>query len=334
MGYHKVSICIPTYNGASFLCETLESALGQTFGDIELLIVDDKSTDGTLDVARKYAAFDARIKVLCNEARLGLANNWNRCLELASGEWVKFLFQDDHIAPTCIEELYRFGTQAKVGLVVCDRRFIFGSDVSEDFKDFFMQYVTQYSLRRAFQERPVIDEVTFSDYVARDPLHNCIGEPTVALFRRSEGRKIGGFNQYMVQIVDWEFWVRLGVNSGIAHLAEELATFRLHGGGTTIKNKGDYKASILDKLIIMHELAYNKHWANVRASAKVQGLDYKHQLFLHYENARHMAQENPVLIPIWKDTLANYPKLASLPITCVGYRLRRKIKHCLNHWGV
>lgn len=77
---------MPTYNGATYLKQALESALRQTFGDFELLVVDDNSTDGTLNIVREYAEHDSRIKVFHNQARLGLAKNWNHCLELASGE--------------------------------------------------------------------------------------------------------------------------------------------------------------------------------------------------------------------------------------------------------
>ena len=320
---------MPTYNGAMHLKQAFESALGQTFVDFELLVVDDNSTDETVNIVQEYAKHDSRVKVFCNRARLGLAKNWNRCLDLASGEWIKFLFQDDHIAPRCVEELYRLGSEAKVGLVACDRGFVFGSDVSNDFRGEFLRYVAKHNLRSALQNRQVVDGVTFSNYVARDPLHNCIGEPTATLFRRSDAREVGGFNADMIQIVDWEFWVRLVANTGIAHVRDELAVFRLHGSGMTIKNRleSNYKASAIDHLIIIHELNYNKYWENVRAAARAQGLDYKHQVFCHYENARQVANMNPSLLPIWQQTIASYPKLARLPVTFMPYRIGRRVRH-------
>lgn len=105
----KVSICVPTYNGSAHLHQTIESARTQTFGDFELLIVDDDSSDDTFAIAAEFARIDSRIRVHRNSQRLGLAGNWNRCLELASGEWIKFLFQDDYLNHSDLQlrSLYR-----------------------------------------------------------------------------------------------------------------------------------------------------------------------------------------------------------------------------------
>jgi glycosyltransferase involved in cell wall biosynthesis len=74
----RVSICIPTCNGADWLAECLDSALAQTVTDVEVVVVDDASTDDTAAIARGYAARDPRIRVHVNESRRGLAANWNR----------------------------------------------------------------------------------------------------------------------------------------------------------------------------------------------------------------------------------------------------------------
>jgi glycosyltransferase involved in cell wall biosynthesis len=100
-----VSVCIPTYNGAKYLKECLDSVLAQTFTDFEVLIVDDKSSDETLSIAQEYATYDPRFRVIQNECNLGLVGNWNRCVELAQGEWIKFIFQDDLIEPACLERM-------------------------------------------------------------------------------------------------------------------------------------------------------------------------------------------------------------------------------------
>lgn len=95
-----VSICVPTYNGARFLSQCLDTALAQTWTDFELVIVDDRSSDGTFAIAAAYAARDSRVKLHQNDRNLGLAGNWNRCVLLSQGQWIKFLFQDDLLEPT------------------------------------------------------------------------------------------------------------------------------------------------------------------------------------------------------------------------------------------
>src|SRR2546423_8587516 len=88
-----VSVCIPTFNGARWIKESLNSALAQSYRPLEIIIIDDASTDETVKVLRSFK--DDRIRLFVNEQRLGLACNWNRCVELARGEFIKFLFQDD-----------------------------------------------------------------------------------------------------------------------------------------------------------------------------------------------------------------------------------------------
>ena len=88
-----VSICIPSYNRVGLVSQAIESALSQTETDVEVILIDDGSTDGTLGVAARYA--DSRFRIEKNACRLGLSGNMNRCLELASGTYVKILCDDD-----------------------------------------------------------------------------------------------------------------------------------------------------------------------------------------------------------------------------------------------
>ena len=100
-----VSVCIPTYNGSLFLRECLDSVLNQTFQDIEVVVVDDVSTDDTVSIVEEYMRSDKRVRLFVNKKNLGLVQNWNRCVDLAKGEWVKFVFQDDIIMPSCISRM-------------------------------------------------------------------------------------------------------------------------------------------------------------------------------------------------------------------------------------
>ena len=105
----RVSIGLPVYNGENYVQEALDSILGQTYMDWELIICDNASTDGTADICRKYAARDARIHYHLNERNLGAAPNYNRTLELAVGEYFKWAAHDDLLAPQflarCVEAL-------------------------------------------------------------------------------------------------------------------------------------------------------------------------------------------------------------------------------------
>ena len=90
-----VSIITPNYNCIQFISQTIESVLNQSYNNWEMIIVDDCSTDGSYEVALKYADKDARIKVLRNEKNSGPAVSRNRAIDIAIGEYIAFLDSDD-----------------------------------------------------------------------------------------------------------------------------------------------------------------------------------------------------------------------------------------------
>ena len=98
-----VSIGLPVYNGERYLEEAILSILAQTFGDFELIILDNASTDGTEGICRRYAAKDKRVRYTRNPENIGLFPNFNRVFELASGTYFKWAAHDDVCRPEFIE---------------------------------------------------------------------------------------------------------------------------------------------------------------------------------------------------------------------------------------
>ena len=98
-----VSILIPVYNRESIISETISSAMNQTYKNIEIIVCDNASTDGTWNILEEYAQKDSRIKIFRNEENLGPVMNWKRCLDNATGEYGKILWSDDMISETFIE---------------------------------------------------------------------------------------------------------------------------------------------------------------------------------------------------------------------------------------
>lgn len=99
----RVSILVPAFNAAPWVAAAIESVRAQTFGDWEIVAVDDASTDRTLEVLRSFAA--PNIRVEANPHNLGMTANWNRCLSLATGEIVLKLDADDALKPRALELL-------------------------------------------------------------------------------------------------------------------------------------------------------------------------------------------------------------------------------------
>jgi len=92
-----VSVLMPVYNGRRFVGQAIDSVLQQSFGDFELIVVDDGSTDGSADIVAGYS--DSRVRSFRNQSNLGLVGNWNECLRRARGKYITMLHQDDVMEP-------------------------------------------------------------------------------------------------------------------------------------------------------------------------------------------------------------------------------------------
>lgn len=102
-----VSICIPVFNRRKTVIRALDSALSQTYGNVEIIAVDNASTDGTFETLQHYSAKDSRVRCYRNDRNIGPVNNWKRCVELSHGEFTKILYSDDRLTPCSVEELLR-----------------------------------------------------------------------------------------------------------------------------------------------------------------------------------------------------------------------------------
>src|SRR5262245_17693723 len=102
-GGPRVSIGVPVYNGERFLRPTLESLLGQTFGDFALIVSDNASTDGTEAIGREFAAADARVTYHRQPENLGLAGNYDFLVRQARTSYFKWATADDRCEPRFVE---------------------------------------------------------------------------------------------------------------------------------------------------------------------------------------------------------------------------------------
>lgn len=257
----KVSILIPTYNGAAYLSECIESVLAQTYQDWELLILDDCSSDDTIKIAQSYARRDPRLSVEFNPKNLGLVGNWNRCVQLAKGEWIKFVFQDDWIEPECLEAMLDASTLNN-SIVACQRNFAFGEDVSESTQQ---DYLNLPTLSLLFPDAGMISAEAYSAAVVDQLDVNFVGEPTAVMLHRSVFEKFGHFNPALIQLCDFEFWTRIAVHTGIAYVPRPLATFRVHKDSTSAKNVDQHDYGIeLDILSMLHDFVFLPTYAPLR----------------------------------------------------------------------
>ena len=257
-----VSICLPIYNGKDYLTECIESILQQTYRDFELLIVDDGSNDASPEIVRAYAARDERIRYHRNEHNLGLVANWNRCVELARHAWIKFVFQDDVIAPTCLERLMNLATDP-AKLVTCRRDFIFDDTVDARRRGWYTD--NQQLIDRCFASGDLDAEACRR--LALDHMGiNLYGEPTSVLLHRSFFERFGLFREALIMWCDFEYWTRVATHTGARYVPETLATFRVHAGATSAQNHAlrAFRTNTLDNLVLLRDFAVEPMYAPLR----------------------------------------------------------------------
>src|SRR6476659_4666435 len=121
-----VSVVIPSFESANHIGAAIGSVLDQTMADLEVVVVDDGSRDGTLEVVRSFR--DPRVRVLANAQRIGAAGNWNRALDAARGRYVKLLCGDDVLYRHCLERQAQvLDSHPDVAMVACRRDIVGGS---------------------------------------------------------------------------------------------------------------------------------------------------------------------------------------------------------------
>ncbi len=210
-----VSVVMPTHNGEEFVGAALESVRAQNDDGIELVIVDDGSTDQTQDIVRDYAKV-LPIRMISS----GRTGNWvaasNVGLNAASGEWVCFLHQDDLWLPGRLARLRREIKQSESALILHDAMFV----------DSNGQRLGPWSC--PLPEGSVPSEL----FRERLLVQNFIAIPSPT-FRRNVAIDSGGLDETLWFSADWDLWLRLGAEGPVRYVAETLSAFRVHPASQT-----------------------------------------------------------------------------------------------------
>ena len=193
----KISVIIPTYNHAQYLPDSIQSALSQTLKPLEVLVVDDGSTDNTAEVVARYPVTHLR------PPHGGLSATRNVGMRESKGDWVALLDADDIWLPEKLE------LQAKAiqnqAFCYCATK-MFYRDGHEESRTFYPDTEVKTVLRH----------------------HNCI-DPSAVLVRKDVLLRIGGFNEHMPAGEDWEAWLKLGRVCEFVGIPQELLLYRVTG---------------------------------------------------------------------------------------------------------
>jgi glycosyltransferase involved in cell wall biosynthesis len=209
------SIIIPCYNQAHYVSDALDSALGQDYDALEVLVVDDGSTD---DLAARVGPYlgDPRVCLLTQENR-GLAAARNRGITAARGDYYKFLDADDWLAPTAIsKQVAAFQADAALGLVYCDLQRV-GAD-GQPADDYSVAWA------RRVLNGDILPSLLVGGYFT----------PHTVLVPRRVLERVGRFDESLGATEDTELWMRIVCEGYSAQFVpERLAFYRLHDANMT-----------------------------------------------------------------------------------------------------
>jgi glycosyltransferase involved in cell wall biosynthesis len=231
-----VSICIPTYNGANFIDKCLQCAIDQTYPFIEIIINDDGSTDDTVSIIQHFQAIDKRIKFTQNSTNQGLVKNWNCCLTLAQGQYIKWLFQDDWMEPNAIEEFVKVAEQG-YQLIVSKRHYILPLNASKEDEIYYYRNIKKLENYFDKAERGhYFSKLDIASLAVSNIALNFIGEPSLMFFKKSLIETVQNYDDNFHQICDLEHTLRIASHAGIYCINKPLCHFVIHTNSTSQSN--------------------------------------------------------------------------------------------------
>lgn len=215
----RVSVCIPVYQGESYIAETLDSVLAQEFDDMEVVVLDNCSTDATSAILGKYN--DARLRIARNSATVPMPDNFNRAVRLCRGEFVKLVCADDLIASDCVSaQAAILADRPEVALVSCRLDFIDDNG----------------SLLRASRGLAGLLGEHSKDSVVRTIVRsggNPIGPPVATMFRKVDFDMCNGFDGRLLFPMELDMWTRLLEHGSFYGHGDTLCSFRVSSANMT-----------------------------------------------------------------------------------------------------
>jgi len=214
-----VSILIPTYNRAEYLGQAIDSALAQTYQNIEIIVHDDASTDNTPELLKRY--HDKRLRLIRTEDNHGMLGGWNYIVKKAKGEYLKFLASDDLLEPNCVATLVKEGiSHPHASVITCQRKFINGEGMVVKKMGFA-------------HKNTVLPGISHARWILTTVRENKIGEPTAVLYPTKLVKQVGDYDPTFSQFADFEYWIRLLRFGELVYVHQPLCSFRTHASSNT-----------------------------------------------------------------------------------------------------
>lgn len=215
----KVSIVLPIYNGQKYIRKSIESIIGQTFEDWELIVVNDCSTDNTEEIVKNYIKKDSRIKLVSNSVNQKLPNSLNIGFQYAKGNYLTWTSDDNIYLPNAIDKMVRYLDKNNNAYMVCAG----------------MEYIDE-------NDTPIGKHVKYDN--TNMLLNNVLG--ACFMYRKKVMEIIGGYDASQFLVEDYDYWLRILFRFGSIHYIDEcLYLYRKHNESLSITKKKEVHEMLL-----------------------------------------------------------------------------------------
>jgi glycosyltransferase involved in cell wall biosynthesis len=215
----RISVITPSYNQGQFIEATIQSVLSQEYPNLEYLVVDGGSTDGTLDILRRYSE---KLRWI-SEPDHGQVEAINKGLRLASGEILAYLNSDDLYLPGALQRVGRYFRDHPQAAWVSGRCLTVDADLRQT-RCLITIYKNLWLLTRSYRALLVLNYISQMGTFWRRPVYE----------------QLGPLDERLHYTMDYEYWLRIGEHYPLQALPQNLAAFRLHASsksGTTARKQ-------------------------------------------------------------------------------------------------
>lgn len=243
-----VSAIVPNYNHARFLRRRIETVLRQTFQDLEVILLDDFSTDESRSILSSYAS-DPRVRIEFNDVNSGSPfKQWNKGVRLARGKYVWIAESDDCADKRLLERLVAaLEADSKVAFAYCLSWGINAENQRDGFADRYLRHLSVDRWRADF----VVDgREECRNYFVRT---NVVPNASAVVFRKAVYEGVGGADESLRICGDWKLWAAMALTGKVAYLGEPLNFFRFHDASVRNASK-DGGQDVAEYLRVIHWL--------------------------------------------------------------------------------
>lgn len=244
------SILIANFNNGRYFKDCYESLIAQTFSQWEAVIVDDCSTDDSVELIRSLVGEDSRFKIYINEVNSGVGYTKKRCIDLAEGEICGFIDPDDAVTPNAVELMMKtHDSHPNVSLVYSN--FIYCDD-----------QLSQTSVRKTEQiNNKMNDFYNFGGIISH-----------FATFKKSFYHKTSGLSSFYRRAIDQDLYLKLYDSGEVFHIDYDLYLYRIHNGGISTNSNA--------------EKAFFWHWAAIINTAERRNTNVEDLFITKYAERR------------------------------------------------